>query len=159
MADRADEFRRPGRSVEMMTEPKIEERLDEPYTGIRETVTMETLPSAIDRGFPALFGRLAERGVSPAGAPFIRYLRVGDEMEIDLGVPVADGEHALPAGRWLVALHVGHFSGLRTAHGELQEWAREHGIAWSEFCERYLTDPREEPDSSRWETELAYLIE
>jgi effector-binding domain-containing protein len=143
----------------VMPEPQIEERPDEAYTAIRETVTMETLPSAIDRGFPALFGRLAERGVAPAGAPFIRYLRVGDEMEIDLGVPVADGDHALPAGRWLVALHVGHFSGLRAAHGELQEWAREHGIAWSEFCERYLTDPREEPDSSRWETELAYLIE
>src|SRR5262245_16199803 len=142
-----------------MGAPQIEQRAEQPYTGIRETVTMETLPGAIDRGFPALFAGLAERGAQPAGAPFIRYLRTGEEMEIDLGVPVADGEQTLPAGRWLVALHVGHFSGLHAAHGELQEWAREQGIAWSEFCERYLTDPREEPDPSRWETELAYLIE
>jgi effector-binding domain-containing protein len=141
-----------------MGAPQIEQRAEQPYVGIRETVTMETLPSAVDRGFPALFARLAERGAQPAGAPFIRYLRVGEEMEIDLGVPVADGEQALPAGRWLVALHVGHYSGLHAAHGALQEWAREHGIAWGEFAERYLTDPREEPDSSRWQTELAYLI-
>jgi RNA polymerase sigma-70 factor, ECF subfamily len=141
-----------------MPEPQIEERPEQPYAGIRETVTMETLPSAVDRGFPELFGRLAERGAQPAGAPFIRYLRVASELEIDLGLPVADGERVLPAGRWLVALHVGPFSGLRAAHGELQEWARQRGIAWSEFCERYVTDPREEPDSSRWETELAYLI-
>jgi effector-binding domain-containing protein len=140
-----------------MTEPQIEQRAEQPYAGIRETVTMETLPSAVDRGFPALFGGLAERGAQPAGPPFIRYLRTGEEMEIELGVPVADGEHVLPAGRWLVAVHMGHFSGLRAAHGELQEWAREHGIEWTEFAERYITDPREEPDSARWETELAYL--
>jgi hypothetical protein len=137
---------------------QIEERSARPYEGIRETVTMEELAAAIDRGFPELFRRLAERGAEPSGPPFIRYLRVGEEMELDLGVPVADGEQALPAGRWLVALHVGHFSGLRDAHGALQEWARGQGLAWSEFCEHYRTDPREEPDSSRWETELAYLI-
>ena len=141
-----------------MSDPQIQERPEQAYVGIRETVTMETLPGAIDRGFPALFAGLAERGAQPAGPPFIRYLRVGDEIEVDLGVPVADGDRALPGGRWLAAVHVGHFSGLRAAHGELQEWARERGIAWSEFCERYLTDPREEPDSARWETELAYLI-
>jgi effector-binding domain-containing protein len=142
-----------------MPEPRIEERAEQSYEGIRETVTMETLSPAIDRGFPALFGRLAERGAQPGGAPFIRYLRVGEEMEIDLAVPIADGEHVLPAGRWLVALHVGPYSGLRDAHGALQDWARGQGIEWTEFCEHYLTDPREEPDSSRWATELAYLIE
>jgi effector-binding domain-containing protein len=137
---------------------QIEERSARPYEGIRETVPMEGLAAAIDRGFPELFRRLAERGAEPAGPPFIRYLRVGEEMEIDLGVPVADGEQVLPAGRWIVALHVGHFDGLRDAHGGVQEWARGQGLAWSECSEQYLTDPREEPDSSRWETELAYLI-
>jgi effector-binding domain-containing protein len=138
---------------------QIEERSARPYLGIRETVTMDGLPAVIDRGFPALFGRLAERGEEPAGPPFIRYRRVGEELEIDLGIPAASGERELPAGRWATDTHVGHFSGLRAAHGALQQRMREEGLAWSEFCEIYVTDPREEPDSSRWRTELAYLIE
>jgi effector-binding domain-containing protein len=136
----------------------IEERPARPYEGIRETVPMDGLPAVIDRGFPELFGRLAERGAAPAGPPFIRYLSVADELEIDLGVPVSGGDRVLPAGRWGVAMHVGHFSGLRAAHGALQEQLREQGLAWTEFCEHYVTDPREEPDSSRWQTELSYLI-
>jgi len=119
---------------------------------------MDGIAAAVDSAFPALFGQLAERGAEPAGPPFIRYLSVGSELEIELGIPVADGERALPAGRWIVALHVGHFDGLRDAHAALQDWAQGEGLAWSEFCEQYLTNPREEPDSSRWETELAYLI-
>jgi effector-binding domain-containing protein len=137
---------------------QIEERSARPYEGIRETVPMEGLAAAIDRGFPELFRRLVERGADPAGPPFVRYLSVGSELEIDLGIPVASGDRELPAGRWIVALHVGHFDGLRDAHAALQEWAQGQGLAWSEFCEHYLTDPREEPDSSRWQTELAYLI-
>jgi RNA polymerase sigma-70 factor, ECF subfamily len=150
-----------------MAEPQIKQRAEQPYAGIRETVTMETLPSAVDRGFPALFGWLAERGAQPAGPPFIRYLKVDMERElvIDLGVPVSDAvapdervrAEVLPAGRWIVTLHVGHFDGLRDAHGALQEWARGQGLEWRESVEWYVTDPREEPDSSRWETELAYL--
>jgi effector-binding domain-containing protein len=150
-----------------MPEPRIEERAEQPYVGIRERVTMEGLPPAVDRGFPALFAWLADRGVKPAGPPFIRYLDVtGSELVIDLGVPVPEGvagdervrAQALPAGRWIVALHVGRFDGLRDAHAAVQDWARQQGIAWDGFAEHYRTDPREEPDSSRWETELAYLI-
>jgi RNA polymerase sigma-70 factor, ECF subfamily len=146
----------------------IEERSARPYVGIRETVTMDTLPSAVDRGFPALFGWLGEHGVPPAGPPFIRYLEVDMERElvIDLGVPVSERvvpdervrSDVLPAARWIVAVHVGHFDGLRGAHAALQEWARRQGLEWRESVEWYVTDPREEPDSSRWETELAYLI-
>jgi effector-binding domain-containing protein len=149
-----------------MTEPRVEQRTEQPYVAIRRRVTMDGIAEAVDSAFPALFGWLAERGVAPAGPPFIRYLSVGSELEIDLGVPVeraATGDErvsaqALPAGRWIVALHVGHFDGLRDAHGALQDWARRQGIEWDEFTEHYLTNPREEPDSSRWETELAYII-
>jgi effector-binding domain-containing protein len=80
----------------------------------------------------------------------------------------------LPAGRYATFLHVGPYNSsdlpaLRAARAELLEWARRQGIEWDasetargtafEACiERYLTDPSAEPDWSKWETELAYLI-
>jgi effector-binding domain-containing protein len=141
--------------------PKLEERSALPYVGLRRTVTIAGLPEAIDRDFPALFAQLAERGVAPSGPPFIRYLKVDmeRELEIELGVPV-DGDAgvhtaSLPAGAYAVLVHVGPYGGLRDAHDALQQWADERGFAWSERIETYVTNPRREPDSSRWETEVA----
>jgi effector-binding domain-containing protein len=94
-------------------------------------------------------------------------------MDLELGAPVAAGVTGagrvapgeLPAGRWATLLHAGPFSGLQASHEELQSWVRSERMAvdlrdgvWAGCVERYLTDPREEPDSSRWETEIAYLL-
>jgi effector-binding domain-containing protein len=141
--------------------PKIEERAALPYVGVRRTVRMDGLAEAIDREFPALFARLADEGVPPAGPPFVRYAKVDMErgMEIELGVPVAGDAQArtgaLPAGRYATVVHVGPYGGLRDAHQALQDWAQQQGFRWSERVETYVTDPANEPDSSRWETEVA----
>ena len=49
-------------------------------------------------------------------------------------------------------VHVGPFSGLRDACERLQEWVGDR--AAGPFWESYVTNPREEPDSSRWVTEI-----
>src|SRR5260370_28440808 len=58
----------------MNYEPRTEMRTAQPYAGIRMSVTMDSLPGAVDEGFPELFGWLADRGITVAGPPFIRYL-------------------------------------------------------------------------------------
>jgi effector-binding domain-containing protein len=154
-------------------EPKIEERGPQPYAGIREQTAPDGIPAVVDRGFPELFGWLGERGLAPAAAPFIRYHALGATFDLELGVPVAaavepagrvaPGE--LPAGRWATVVHAGPYSGLQTAWDALGGWVREHGEAPDAeggvhrgFVEHYLTDPSAEPDSARWETELALLL-
>ena len=91
----------------------------------------EGFPAVDDGGFPRLSGRLAELGVAPAGAPFIRYLRMGEQFELELGIPVPAGSAAadgrLPAGRAAVLRHVGPFSGLREAGEGLERWVAEQG--------------------------------
>jgi effector-binding domain-containing protein len=159
----------------MSPQPQIEHRDAQPYAAIPLSVTMDSLAGAVDRGFPELFGWLAERALAPAGAPFIRYLEVdmSGELEIELGVPVAaeaTGDErvrngVLAAGRYVTLLHVGPYDGLVKANAALQQWAQEQGISWQMDggsrwrgrLERYLSDPSREPDPSRWETELAYL--
>lgn len=159
----------------MSQQPQIEHRDAQPYAGIPVNVSMQGLAGAVDHAFPELFGWLAERSLTPAGAPFIRYLKVdmGSELEIELGVPVAaepTGDErvragVLPAGRYITLLHVGPYDGLVQANAALQQWAQERGISWQMDddsrwrgrVERYLTDPAQQPDPSEWETELAYL--
>jgi effector-binding domain-containing protein len=158
--------------------PQIQQRAAQPYAGIRTSVTMDGLAGAIDRTFPELFGWLAERGIQVAAAPFIRYLVIDmqGELEVELGVPAdvrsADGGHIragiLPAGRYAVLRHVGPYDGLVASNAALLGWAHEHevaldcwdtdrGTAWRSRVEHYLTNPAAEPDPSKWETEVAFL--
>ena len=142
----------------MSTDPEIRE-LSPQHAVVEVTVTDDAgIPAAVDSGFPRLFGRLADLGVEPAGPPYIRYLRTGAELELELGIPVgpdAGRPSWLPGGRAAVLRHVGPFSGLRAACEALQAWVAERGErAAGPFWESYVTNPREEPDSSTWVTEI-----
>jgi effector-binding domain-containing protein len=159
-----------------VSEPQIEQRAAQPYAALSATVTMQNFAGAIDRGFPDLFGWLGAHGLAPAGAPFIRYVRVemDGELEVEFGAPVAgdppadERVHAgvIPAGRYVTLLHTGHYDELVAANARLQEWARERGIGWAMDGDRwrgrfehYFTDPRQEPDPSRRQTGVAYLAQ
>ena len=104
---------------DMKYEPQIQQRAAQPYVGIRMPVTMEGLAETVDTGFPEVIGWLAKHGVTLAGPPFIRYLVVDmeRELEIELAVPVGgevegDGRvrsDVLPAGRYVTLRHIGPF--------------------------------------------------
>src|ERR1700689_253961 len=72
----------------MNDEPQVEQRAEQPYAGVRLRVTMDGLSGVVDRGFPELFGWLAEHAIAPAGPPFIRYhvIDMDGELDIELGV-------------------------------------------------------------------------
>jgi effector-binding domain-containing protein len=166
--------------------PFIQRRAAEPYVGIRANVSTEAeFRSAVDRSFPELFGWLRDHRIEPAGPPFIRYFEVDGarqprtfEVAAPTEAPVPGDEVVraaeLPAGPYATLLHVGPYSSsevpdLGSARDELLAWAGRQGIEYAgsrtpdgrvyEACiERYLTDASREPDWSKWETELSYLI-
>ena len=86
----------------MATDPEIRELSPQPAVTEVAVTDADGIPSVVDAAFPRLFGRLAELGVEPAGPPFIRYLRTGAELELELGIPVgpdAGQSSGLPGGR------------------------------------------------------------
>ncbi|HTI28033.1 MAG TPA: GyrI-like domain-containing protein [Kutzneria sp.] len=159
-------------------QPTVIERGEQPYVGIRRTITMQTFPEIADR-MAGIVGWLAERGLAPAGAPFFRYLVIdmANELVVEAGFPVAapvegDGEvffGVLPAGRYASVTHHGHPSELMGVTKQLNEWADAQGLRWDAeqtpagdrfACrlEIYKTDPRVQPDMSQWDTELAFKL-
>jgi effector-binding domain-containing protein len=163
----------------MSHDPQIQERAAQHYAAIPVTVTMDGLPGAIDSAFSELFGWLASQGIPPAGAPFIRYVVIdmAGELQVEMAVPVAGPitgsgriqPGTLPAGRYAVLRHTGPYDGLVASNAALQRWAQEQGIeldtwdtaqgsAWRGRAEHYLTDPSQEPDPAKLETDIAYLI-
>jgi DNA gyrase inhibitor GyrI len=140
---------------------------------------MADVGSVADR-LPEIFGWLGASGIAPAGPPFLRYhvIDMDRQLLVEAGVPVAtavagaDGDirgGTLPAGRFAVMTHTGAPETLISATSALRDWADARGLVWdvSETdegekwgcrLEVFLTDPAEQPDTSRWQTQLAFRL-
>lgn len=162
----------------MIGEPKIEERPEQPYVGIRTQTPVPGLKDVIPQLLDELFAWLAQRGIAPAGPPFNRFhvINMEELMDVELGIPVAtavagDGRVSpgiLPAGRYAALIYTGVMNGIE-GNKALIEWAAQERLAWDRwdvangdaFAARYesfLTDPAEEPDPAKWETEVAIKV-
>jgi effector-binding domain-containing protein len=162
----------------MLTEPKLEERPAQPYVGIRTETPMAELGEVIPRLHDEVLSWLEARGLSPAGPPFIRYhvIDMANALAVTLGWPVAEsvagdarveaGE--LPAGRYASLVYTGIENGIE-GNRALLEWGAEQGLAWDTFVsergdgfgarfETFLTEPDDEPDPTKWETEVAIRL-
>jgi effector-binding domain-containing protein len=158
--------------------PEIVERTAQPYVGVGQLVTMQTIAEIADR-MPGLFDWLGSRGIEPADAPFFKYnvIDMERELEVEVGVPVAapvpgDGEvesGVLPAGRYAKVTHVGHPDQLVDATAALLAWAAEQGLRfdvvqtdagerWGCRLEVYNSDPAVEPDMNKWEIDLLFRL-
>ena len=159
-----------------VSEPKIDDRPEKPYMGIRTQTPMKGMFKVVDKLRKELSAWLAQQGVEPAGPPFLRYhvIDMAGEMDIEYGIPVETalpGDErvaagVLPAGRYASVIYIGH--GL-TGNKALIEWAKANGIAWDRWddekgdafrsrCETYLTDPKVEPRKTKWEIEVAIKL-
>ena len=162
----------------MEAEPRIETRAEQPYVAVRARVTMAGI-GGLGARLGEVFAWLGARGLAPAGAPFFRYnvIDMARELEIDAGVPVPPGvagddgvvSSILPAGRYATVTHVGPPSELAAATKALLDWAAGQGLRWDmttddsgerwgSRLEIYLTDPGQEPDMSKWQTQLAFRL-
>lgn len=98
------------------------------------------------------------------GPPMIRYLKWEPETcEIEAAVWVEDGTRpgqgselkVLPGCSAVMHEHVGHYDGLADAWARFWQEVEKQGILVQMPCwDAYVTDPADEPDSSKWVTQL-----
>jgi effector-binding domain-containing protein len=160
----------------VVSEPRIDDRNEQAYLGIRTQTPMKGMFQVVDRLFKELNAWKQQHDVEPAGPPFLRYhvIDMTGEMDIEVGIPVAaalPGDErvtpgVLPAGRYASVVYVGNgFTGNKT----LVEWAKTNGIAWDRWdhpngdafrsrYESYLTDPKVEHRKTKWEVEVAIKL-
>jgi effector-binding domain-containing protein len=161
----------------LVSEPRVYERPDEHYLGIRTQTPFKGMFTVIDKHlFKELRAWMKQEGIEPAGQPFFRYhvINMEGEMDVEVGIPVAiplpgNGRvcpGVLPGGRYASLVYVG--TGY-TGSGALTRWAMENGYAFDEWSvpqgtayraryERYLTDPNIQPLKSKWEVEVAIKL-
>ncbi len=159
-------------------QPTIVERVEQPYMGVRESITMTEFARVADH-LPGMFARLAGYGVPIAGAPFFRYrvIDMSADLVVEAGIPLTARIEVpepmfvdtLPGGRYATVTHVGHPDELMAVTARLLDWGRDQGLSWDMeptptgevwACrlEMLRTDPAEEPDMHKWETVLLFKL-
>ncbi len=156
---------------------QVQHHQPQPVLSVRATVPVAELGSAQGDALRALWSSLQQRGVRPAGPPYVRYHTFGEtETDVEVGVPVpvaigavgqgrvAAGE--LPGGTVVSTWHLGAHDRLGDAYARLQAWLKEHGhqpqgAGWEVYHWIDLDqepDPASWPDPSSWRTQLVQPI-
>ena len=172
----------------MSLSPAVVDRQEQPYVGIQEVVTMDTFAKIADRlpGVFDWLGEQGVEPAGPPFFRY-NLIDMERRLEVEAGVPVldptmldpsvlgpavADGGMfvgTLPAGRYASVAYIGHPDDLVTLTAELIRWADQEGLAWDMRqtgegqawgcrLEIFKTNPVEQPDPNRWETELAFRL-
>ncbi|HMR44901.1 MAG TPA: GyrI-like domain-containing protein, partial [Saprospiraceae bacterium] len=66
----------------------------------------------------------------------------------------------IPASKMLLINYQGGYNGLGEAHYAMDDYIKEKGYKISSpVVEEYVTDPGNEPDSTKWVTKVMYFVE
>lgn len=160
------------------TEPKVEQRNEQQYVAIRTEVPITKLSKAVRQLLIETAAWLDKRGINPPGPPFVRYnvIDMAALMDLEIGFPVSTplaGDDrvrpgVLPAGRYASLVYTNVRRGIE-ANGALINWIASNGLvmdrwdtdkgdAFRSRVEFFLTDPADEPDKKKWDTEVAIKL-
>lgn len=134
---------------------QIRETTPQPYLGKRVRAELGHVGPEVQAGFAALYARLTQVAMRPAGPPFlIAQAPAGGYLEMELGAPcvrpVESGEGfeagTLPGGKVAVTVHRGAYDTIGKVYSALADWIASQGLTpVGAPREVYLSGPGEEP--------------
>jgi effector-binding domain-containing protein len=139
----------------------------QPIVAIRQETTAKGLGAAFRELIPVVWRYLEKHGVQPSGPSFgIFHAYEPEHVDVQAGFPVAEAVEGegrietgeLPGGRAAVAWHIGPYDTIGNAHDALDAFIHERGDHGGSPREVYWTGPGDEPDASKWRTEVVYPL-
>ncbi len=158
-----------GRSTAMTTKNIHCVTLDEqPILYIRRQVEQSALQPLFAECFPKLFAHGMQHGLAITGNPIARYVDLGPGLwTVDCIIPLGqeaepgDGmdKGTLAGGNVVKGSHFGPYEELDKAYVAMQKWMQDQGLkAGGPHWEQYVTDPGEEPEPSKWQTDVYWPV-
>lgn len=130
---------------------------------------LHEISTVMGEAFGKVFEAVTRAGGTPAGPVFARYFEFDEDIvDFECGIAVTapftgdDGVKASEIGgcEAAVAMHIGSYDTLNETYDALQAWIEAQGRTPSPVMwEVYLTDPDQEPDPMRWQTEVYWPVE
>ncbi|MBW8051757.1 MAG: hypothetical protein FVQ77_15760 [Cytophagales bacterium] len=151
--------------------PKTEIRYikAQPMYSIKDSTDLQGISSKLATLFGEIMTHIERSGATVTGQPFSIWHKWDPEglCVLEAGMPVAEtGEGSgrvtageIPAGSIATASHFGKYEELARVYNAIEDYVRDNrytvaGAPW----EVYVTDPTQEPDTSKWETQIFFPV-
>jgi hypothetical protein len=163
--------------MEIVEPARIEERAEIPYVGIRVITPFRGMLAERDRLLVEARSEIKEAALETVGYGFLRLHVIDMEGPMDLeagyftaGYVQLDHPRlrsgSMPAGRYATLSYKNH---ARRANGALQDWAHDNGFVLDRWTvpegdafacryEAFWTDPKVEPQKTKWTVELSMRL-
>ena len=162
--------------VEIIAPPRIEQRPERTYVGIRVITPFRGMLKVRDELLQELRTWIEQSDAEPIGYGFLRFhvIDMDGPMDLEVGYlarrPCNVGGRvqlgSMPAGRYATLTHRDHSV---RANRALLEWAQSNAVeldrhdepegdAFACRYEAYLTNPSVEPRKTKWDVEIAIRV-
>jgi effector-binding domain-containing protein len=139
------------------------------YVGTKkETMTFDKLQEFFGKNYQGIFMEIEKQKMKPESAPsaiYYSYDEAKGQTEVAAVVKMATGaklkgyeSHVLPAGKVLHIAYYGGYSKMAEPHMAMDKYMKEKGLTHSVVVEEYASDPGTEKDSTKWLTNIYYLV-
>ncbi len=139
------------------------------FVGKRDVVMFENMQKYYSDVFGAAYATITENGLEFNGSPSgIYFLWEPEKGQADMAaaIPVKNLENGLEGfetfelgGKALKIVHMGSYDDLDKPHNAMEAYVNANDIVIEgPALEEYVTDPGNEPDTSKWETHIFYFF-
>lgn len=139
------------------------------YYGKGDKLRFSEVEAFFAQNYPNIFAELAKSKVKPVGAPKAIYFTFDEKtmvtdvaavMEVPNTAKVANYQKfETPASKVLHIEYYGPYGAKSMeAHLAMANYMKEKGLTQSVVIEEYVTDPMMEKDSTKWLTNIFYLV-
>ncbi|MEZ4941300.1 MAG: SRPBCC family protein [Saprospiraceae bacterium] len=140
------------------------------YAGVRKTVPFTEIAGFYASNLGKVFEAAQKKGGALAGAPtglYWSYDEVKGETDMAATIPIAENQNfgsgfsifQVGKGQALLIEYFGAYDSLANAHYAMDDYMQEKNLQnIPPVIEEYVTDPGQEPDTSKWLTRIIYYV-
>ncbi|MBD3288071.1 hypothetical protein GF337_04650 [candidate division KSB1 bacterium] len=140
------------------------------YAAVREEIGFQEMQSFYERAFGTIQQVFQQKGKRMTGAPVGLYFiwdEQNDSTDMAAAFPIRGSLESeklsvieVPESKGFKVNHYGSYEGLEHAHKALDYHIQENWLTLkAPVIEEYITDPMQEPDTTKWQTRIYYLVE
>lgn len=140
-----------------------------PIVSISEEVRNLKIPFVFPKLMKEIFAFLEKAEIKPIGAPLAIFtdwkrgkgkIKVGIPVDEKINSNVRISASQTPTGKFAYTLYIGKLRKINSVYKTMKDWIKINGYTYTNlWMEVYRTDPNNEPDQNKWETEVYLLLE
>lgn len=134
----------------------------------KETVEFQNVPAYLEKHLPAIMGEMEKNKIQPEAAPcgiYWTYDEANGKTDMAAAIKAPKGakvkgfeNFVFPASKVLQVAYYGNYEKTMPAHEAIGKYMKEKGYTQSASIEEYVTDPMVEKDTTKWLTNIYYII-